>query len=71
MDEPAKPWHKPCHVKNKHMHMKMGKSVWKSTKSEFMQKYEERGKADPQLFIGCQLPFQLEGIISLGFNFRM
>lgn len=51
--------------------MKMGKSVWKSTKSEFMQKYEERGKADPQLFIGCQLPFQLEGIISLGFNFRM
>lgn len=56
MDQLAKSWHKPCHVKNKHMHMKMGKSVWKSTKSEFMQKYEERGKANPQIFMGCQFP---------------
>lgn len=31
-DPSAKSWEKPCHVKNKHMHMKMGKSVWKSTK---------------------------------------
>lgn len=51
--------------------MKMEKSVWKSTKSEFMQKFEEKGKANPQLFMGCQFHSLLEEIIYLGFNFRV